>query len=110
NSEKLRVKEYKGSKGFTGNDIKNEEPKIEEREDPTGGWDILDPIGQLPSQDEFKDNIPNEGEMIAPEVPDVEGKAPHPPEEENKAPGSPKDDENIAPKPPEQENVAPGAP
>jgi len=110
NLKKPTGKEDPGLKGFTGDDIKNEAPKIEEREDPTGGWDILDPIGQLPSQDEFKDNIPNEGEMIAPEVPDVEGKAPHPPEEENKAPGSPKEDENIAPKPPEQENVAPGAP
>ncbi len=105
---------------FGSNDIKSGADKIEEREDPTGGFDILDPVDSLPSQEEFKDNIPEEGEMVAPEVPevdaeapevpDVEGTAPEPPQLENQAPGAPEEQENIAPTPPEPEegeNVAP---
>lgn len=103
-------KEDPGLKGFNSDDVKNQAPVIDEREDPTGGWDILDPIGQLPSQDDFKDNIPNEGDMIPPEVPEVEGEAPTPPQEDNPTPGAPKDEENKAPVPPQEDNPTPGAP
>lgn len=34
--------------GFTKSRIESEAPVIEERDDPTGGWDITDPIGTLP--------------------------------------------------------------
>lgn len=93
---------------FNENDIKNESEKIPEREDPTGGgFDILDPIEGLPSQDEFKDNIPNEGEVAIPKPPEeLENIAPKPDEVENVAP-KPEESENVAPKPDEGSNVAP---
>ncbi|MEK4233235.1 hypothetical protein NSR01_10175 [Anoxybacillus sp. FSL W8-0703] len=34
--------------GFTKGRIESEAPVIEERADPTGGWDISDPLGTLP--------------------------------------------------------------
>lgn len=72
---------------FTADDLKSSAPVIQEREDPTGGFKIDNPIDSLPSQEEFKKNIPKEG--IVP------------------LPGKPKDPENIAPTPPEQPNKAP---
>ena len=86
--------------GFSANDLKNKAEKIEFREDPTGGFTILDPIGSLPTQEEFKDNIPNEPDMIPPEVPTTEAEAPSAPEEQ----------ENIAPSPPEVEAQLPSDP
>jgi len=111
NLQKPKGKENPNLNGFSANDIKNSAPVIDVREDPTGGWNILDPIGSLPSQEEFKQNIPNEGDMIPPEVPEVDAEAPGAPEEtENIAPGAPSEGDNIAPTPPEQENKTPGAP
>lgn len=108
--------------GFSDTDIKDGAEEIEERDDPTGGWDILNPVDSLPSQDEFKENAPEEGEAEIPEVPPVdaeipgapeeqENTAPTPPEEDNPAPGEPVEPDNPAPGgPAEQENQAPGAP
>lgn len=104
--------------GFSANDLKNQAEKIEFREDPTGGFTILDPIGSLPSQEEFKDNIPKEPEMIPPEVPTTEAEAPSapeeqeniapsPPEVEAQLPSEPTDNESAAPFPSEQEGTAP---
>jgi hypothetical protein len=95
---------------FTADDIKNSALDIPEREDPTGGFNIFDPIKSLPSQEEFKENIPNEGDNYAPEVPDVEGTAPTPPEKDNPLPGDPEDPENIAPTPPDVSGTAPTPP
>lgn len=93
---------------FDENDIKNGAQKIPEREDPTGGgFDILDPIGGLPSQDDFKNNIPKEGNVAIPKPPEeLENPVPVPPEKENIAP-KPEEQENVAPKPNEGSNVAP---
>lgn len=95
--------------GFNADDIKNSAPIIEEREDPTGGFNILDPIGSLPTQEEFKENIPEEGDNFAPEVPDVpeDNVAPTPPEQENPFPSDPEDTENIAPTPGDIEGEPP---
>lgn len=76
-----------GDSTFNEDDIKNSAPVIQEREDPTGGFNIVDPIGSLPTQDEFIKNAP------------VEGNAP--------LPGNPKELENISPTPTEQPNAAP---
>lgn len=93
--------------GFTGKDIKDKAPTIEEREDPTGGFTINDPISGLPSQDEFKDNIPDEGSATLPGDPEeLENKAPTPPEKENAAP-NPSEKDNTAPTPSEGSNAAP---
>ncbi|SEO80385.1 hypothetical protein SAMN04488134_11356 [Amphibacillus marinus] len=96
--------------GFSADDIRGGAEEIEVREDPTGGFDILDPIGSLPSQDEFKDNIPDEGDMIAPEVPEVDAEAPAAPEEQENIAPSPPDVGGTAPNPDESDNLAPGAP
>jgi hypothetical protein len=107
-----------GSSTFDANDIKNQAPVIQERQDPTGGFTILDPIAGLPSQDEFKNNKPNEGtanlpgnpkegDNIAPNPKEGANTAPNPKEGENKTPANPKESENIAPKPKEGSNTAP---
>lgn len=102
--------------GFTANDLKADAEEIEFKEDESGGFELLDPIGSLPTQDEFKQNIPEEQNLQAPEVPDVSGTAPEPPVQDNIAPEppdvtgtapSPTDEDNIAPSPSEGENVAP---
>ncbi|MBM4765470.1 hypothetical protein [Bacillus sp. B15-48] len=55
-----------GDSGFSSGDIKNNAPIITERADPnTGGFTINNPILSLPSQDEFRTNIPTN--------PDIEG-------------------------------------
>lgn len=76
-----------GESTFTEDDIKQSAPVIPEREDPTGGFKIDNPIDMLPSQDEFTKNAP------------VEGVAP--------IPGNPKDPENIAPTPGDTKDTAP---
>lgn len=121
NLKKPQGKVAPGLDGFNKRDIEKEAPKIKERDDPTGGWDILNPIENLPSQDEFKKNKPDEGEVKLPDVPPVdaetpgepkeqENKPPKPPEQDNPAPGAPEEQENKAPTPPKQDNPAPGAP
>lgn len=76
-----------GDSTFTEDDIKNSAPIIQERADPTGGFNIVDPIGSLPTQEEFISNSP------------IEGVAP--------LPGNPIELENISPTPTEQPNAAP---
>jgi hypothetical protein len=89
-----------GSSTFSEDDIKNNASVIQERQDPTGGFSILDPIAGLPSQDEFKQNKPNEGTADLPANPNEgDNVAPNPPDSDNYSPPNPKDDGNIAPKP-----------
>ena len=52
--------------GFDENDIKDDSPKIKENPDDSGGFIINNPIDGLPSQQEFKDNVPNEGDSPIP--------------------------------------------
>lgn len=102
--------------GFTANDLKADAEEIQFQEDPSGGFELLDPVGSLPTQEEFKKNIPSEQDLQAPEVPDVTGTAPEPPAQENIAPEppdvtgtapSPSVEDNIAPSPSGGDNVAP---
>jgi len=102
--------------GFTANDLKDDAEEIQFQEDQSGGFELLDPVGSLPTQEEFKQNIPTEQDLQAPEVPDVTGTAPEPPAQENIAPEppdvtgtapSPSQEDNIAPSPNEDDNVAP---
>ncbi|MBM7543254.1 hypothetical protein [Amphibacillus cookii] len=94
---------------FGVDDIRDGTP-IEVVEDDSGGFNIVDPIDNLPSQEEFKDNIPKESDMIPPDVPDVEGEAPADPEEQENIAPSPDEIEGTAPTPTEEENQAPGPP
>lgn len=95
---------------FSGDDIKNGAPKIPEREDPTGGFEINDPISGLPTQDEFTANQPNEGEAPLPTDPkDPDNFAPNPPEGDNIAP-TPSEGDNTAPSPNEGDNYTPPNP
>lgn len=92
---------------FTENDIKNQAPIIQEREDPTGGFQINNPVDGLPSIEEFKQNIPNEGSAELPNPPkELENIAPIPPEQGNQAP-IPDEGSNTAPTPKEGSNTAP---
>lgn len=96
---------------FSSDDIKNGAPKIPEREDPTGGFKINDPIGGLPSQEEFIENAPVEGEAPLPANPkDPENIAPNPPEGDNLAPSPNEGDNYTPPNPSEPENKAPADP
>lgn len=66
--------------GFDKNKIENEAPVIEFREDPTGGFDIVDPIESLP-------DFPNGGEFPVPGETDAGEWGEHTPEEpENEFP------------------------
>lgn len=92
---------------FDENDIKDEAPIIEEREDPTGGFEINNPVDALPTQEEFMENIPEEGEAPIPAPPEEpENVAPTPPEPENIAP-TPTEPENAAPMPTDDTGSAP---
>lgn len=96
-----------GDSSFDENDVKNAAPKIPERDDPTGGFEINNPIDTLPSQDEFTKNVPDEGTAAIPAAPnEPENQAPEPEEPENVAP-TPEEPENEAPTPVEPENQAP---
>lgn len=92
---------------FTPEDIKNEAPVIEEKEDPTDGFTIDDPIEKLPSQEEFMQNKPAEVEAPLPENPkEEENVAPVPTENTGAAP-IPDDGGATAPTPDEGSNTAP---
>lgn len=59
-----------GDSTFSGDDLKAAAPTIPERSDPTGGFDLItDPIGGLPSQDDFIKNAPIEGDVPFPSMP-----------------------------------------
>ncbi|WP_194291197.1 hypothetical protein, partial [Amphibacillus jilinensis] len=74
---------------FTADDIKDGAEDIEVRDDPSGGFDILDPVESLPSEEEFRENIPDEGEVDIPEVPEPKAEIPEEPELEADRPESP---------------------
>ncbi|MFP7202634.1 hypothetical protein SFC08_16815 [Lysinibacillus halotolerans] len=108
-----------GDSTFTEDELKDKAPVIKEREDPTGGFDISDPIGKLPSQEEFVENVPEEGtaeipkppteqENIAPQPEDTTDTAPTPSEDFGTAP-TPTEDFDKPPTPTEEEdgNTAP---
>ncbi|UOQ47221.1 hypothetical protein MUN88_14210 [Gracilibacillus caseinilyticus] len=96
--------EANGLEGFDANDIKDNAPDIEVREDESGGFDINDPLESMPEQEIF---VPSEPENPAPSEPEEpENIAPEPTEPENVAP-APSEPENVAPSPEEPENVAP---
>jgi hypothetical protein len=86
-----------GDSTFDENAIKNGAEVIQERQDPTGGFTINDPLGGLPSQEEFEKNLPT------PET----GEAPNPPEKDIPAPADPTEGDNHAPNPTEGDNHAP---
>lgn len=93
--------------GFSADDIKNKAPAIPEREDPTGGFDIIDPIGSLPSQEEFIKNAPEEGTAPLPAPPkDPDNMAPTPGETAD-APPVPKDTPDAPPVPGSDNSTAP---
>lgn len=94
---------------FDANDIKNDAIEIPVREDPTGGFSILNPLDALPTQEEFKQNIPTEVDNFAPEVPDmVDGvPAPVPPENENPLPSEPTGGTIEPPTPPDFDGTVP---
>lgn len=96
-----------GDSGFTSSDIKSEAPEIPLREDPTGGFSIIDPIGSMPSQEEFIKNAPIEGDVPFPAAPkDPENKAPTPGDTTD-APPMPGDTNDTAPIPGNNTDTAP---
>lgn len=96
-----------GDSGFTPEDLKSAAPDIPVRDDPTEGFNINNPIDALPSQEDFKKNVPNEGDAPYPGKPkEPENVAPTPNEQPNKAP-TPTEQPNKAPTPTEQPNTAP---
>jgi hypothetical protein len=50
--------------GFSLDDLKNGSPVISERSDPTGGFTINDPMGLLPTQEDFMENIPGNPPVV----------------------------------------------
>ncbi|MEF7566329.1 hypothetical protein V4V35_25400 [Bacillus infantis] len=86
-----------GESTFDYEDIKEGAPEIPIREDPTDGFTIDNPVDMLPSQEEFMQNLPNEGSAPLPA---------NPKEEENPAP-FPKDEGATAPMPGDEGATAP---
>lgn len=104
-----------GDSGFDSDDIKNGAPKIPVREDPTDGFIIKDPIGEIkdppkliPKEPENKAPVPEEPENKAPTPKDDEAKAPIP-EQEDVSPPKPSDEEVNAPVP-DQGSISPPTP
>ena len=102
-----------GDSTFSENDIKNESIEIEERNDPTGGFNIDNPLETI---EDPPINVPNELENNAPTPTEQENQAPTPTEDGAEAPTSSEQEynaptlteqENSAPVPTEQENQAP---
>lgn len=96
-----------GDSVFTPADIKSEAPVIEERGDPTGGFNIVDPVGALPSQEEFIKNVPREGEAPLPGAPAEPDNVAPMPGDTGDSPPVPGDTNNTAPVPGESGNAAP---
>ncbi|MEF7566330.1 hypothetical protein V4V35_25405 [Bacillus infantis] len=86
-----------GESTFDYEDIKEGAPEIPIREDPTDGFTIDNPVDMLPSQEEFMQNLPNEGSAPLPA---------NPKEEDNPAP-FPKDEGATAPMPGDEGASAP---
>lgn len=87
-----------GDSTFTPDDIKSQAPKIPEREDESGGFDISDPLSGLPSQEEFKENLPAPQDLPSPGAP-----AP----QDLSGPGAPTDPGATAPSPSDPGPTAP---
>lgn len=96
-----------GDAGFTADDIKDKAPGIPEREDPTGGFDITDPIGSLPSQEEFEQNAPNEGTAPLPKPPKEPENKPPVPGDTGDSPPIPGDTGDKPPVPGADNSTAP---
>lgn len=104
-----------GDSGFTLTDLENEAPEIEFRDDPTGGFDIVDPVEALPDPPanfpipgqtdagEWDDNKPQDSEVVTPDPPIVElhPYMPYPPQpsEGSTEPPTPGDSSGDAPVP-----------
>ena len=87
--------------------VKTEAKEIEFKEDDSEGFNILNPIEALPSQDDFLQNIPKDVDNPAPTPPDVgDGKAPIPNDSEGEAP-IPDDSSGKAPIPNDSAGNAP---
>lgn len=98
-----------GDSSFNQDQIKSEAPQIQERPDPTGGFSINDPVAGLPSQDEFKKNVPTQGEnpLPAPPTPS-DNVAPSPgTTTNNTAAPLPQDNTGNAPTPTQDSTAAP---
>ena len=92
---------------FTENDIKGGAPVIKERGDDSGGFIINNPIDGLPTQKEFTDNLPIEGDAVIPgPPPELDNPSPTPSEKDNVAP-QPDDGTNTAPTPEDSGGTAP---
>lgn len=77
--------------------IKDQAPVIKENEDNSDGFNILNPVENLPSQDEFKQNLPNE----------IDNPTPDPPKENNGNAPMPNDNIGNAPVPEDSSGTAP---
>lgn len=81
-----------GGSGFTLTDLENEAPEIQFRDDPTGGFDIVDPVGALPDPPaafpipgetdagEWDDNKPADSDVQTPAPPVIPVEQTPPPE------------------------------
>lgn len=77
--------------------IKDEAPVIEEIPDTSEGFNILNPIDSLPSQEEFLENIPADVDNPTPPPPkDTDVNAPMPPDEDFGSPPIPPQDEGSS--------------
>lgn len=91
-----------GDSTFSKDDLKSEAEEIEVRDDPTGGFDINNPLTDL----DPPDLTPIEPENNAPVPSDPEGSAPMP-VDELPAPPTPTEQENEAPTPTEEATTPP---
>jgi hypothetical protein len=86
--------------GYNLQDLKNNAPEIEFREDPTGGFDIVNPIDALPdppdkfpipgeTESDWDENKPADNTLSPPTGPDVEYPTPPQPEVDEIGPPTP---------------------
>ncbi|WP_458414558.1 hypothetical protein ACNQFZ_06740 [Schinkia sp. CFF1] len=101
-----------GDSGFTSTDIENDAPEIQFNDDPTGGFDIKDPVEALPDPPteypipgetdagEWEHNPTDEVEKPQPPIVELHPFTPYPlPSDEGTAPPSPGDGGGSAPVP-----------
>jgi hypothetical protein len=103
-----------GDSTFTKDDLENEADEIEVRDDPTGGFDINNPLDDLdppqlePNEPSNNAPIPTEPENNTPMPTDELPDPPTPTEQENKAPTP--NDETMNPPVPSEDSSAPPMP
>jgi len=101
-----------GESTFTKDDLKNDAEKIKVRDDPTGGFDINNPLDDLdppkltPNEPNNDAPVPKEPENNTPIPTDELPEPPTPTEQENKAP-TPKDESAKPPVPSESSGSPP---